>query len=221
MKNLQLQLSVRNSDIVGHIPDFLSEEEVNQVKKLNYNREWKMAGTKWSKGDLSVRYSKKLSQILFPFYDRLYDAVSLYNKKSYNLHLYPNRNQHEINWVRYDKKGMFFTAHRDHRPCLSNFLNKESVRKISCSIQLTHPSEYEGGDLKVAETFTHPDVYMDSSNPPKWIKHREKFRHNFNTIKKCGSITMFTSIHEHESTPLVSGARDVVVVFIRGESSGY
>ena len=32
---------------------------------------------------------------------------------------------------------------------------------------------------------------------------------------------MFTSIHEHESTPLVSGARDVVVVFIRGESSGY
>ena len=130
MKNLQLQLSIRNSDIVGHIPNFLSEDEVHQVKELNSSREWKMAGTKWSQGDLSVRYSKKLNQINFPFYDRLYDAVSLYNKKSYNLHIYPNRNQHEINWVRYDKKGMFFTAHRDHRPCLSNFLNKEYTIKV-------------------------------------------------------------------------------------------
>ena len=63
MKNLQLQLSIRNSDIVGHIPNFLSEDEVYQVKELNSSREWKMAGTRWSHGDLSVRYSKKLKTI--------------------------------------------------------------------------------------------------------------------------------------------------------------
>jgi len=56
---------------------------------------------------------------------------------------------------------------------------------------------------------------------PEWITHRESFRHSFPTMRKQGSITMFTSIHEHESTPIKEGMRDVIVVFMRGESSGY
>ena len=207
--------------MVGHIPDFLTVDEINQIKLANARRPFRMASTRWSAGDSRVRWCKKRTQIEFPFYDRLLKAVKLYNNKTYNFHLYNDRREHEINWVRYDEKGMFFTAHRDHRPALSNFHLKESIRKISCSIQLTPDTMYEGGDLKVVESFTHPDVYFDSNKMPEWITHRESFRHSFPTMRKQGSITMFTSIHEHESTPIKEGMRDVIVVFMRGESSGY
>ena len=32
---------------------------------------------------------------------------------------------------------------------------------------------------------------------------------------------MFTSIHEHTVTPLISGARESIVVFVRGKAHAY
>ena len=47
------------------------------------------------------------------------------------------------------------------------------------------------------------------------MKVREDFRHRFKTMKKeRKSYHIFTSIHEHESTPLEWGKRDIVVGFI-------
>ena len=46
----------------------------------------------------------------------------------------------------------------------------------------------------------------------------DSIRHRFKTMKKKGSLTIFTSFHLHESTPLLWGSRDVLVCFIHGES---
>ena len=146
--------------------------------------------------------------------------VNLYNSKTYNFHLFDERKRHEINMVRYDEKGMFFRPHRDHRPSLEAMSSK-TVRKISLSIQLSHSEEYGGGDLEIVESYTVPDVYMDSNFLPDSMKVRENFRHSFPTMRKKGSLTIFTSIHEHESTPLEWGKRDIVVGFMRGKGATY
>ena len=68
---------------------------------------------------------------------------------------------------------------------------------------------------------TVPDVFMDSNFLPETMKVRENFRHSFPTMRKKGSLTIFTSIHEHESKPLEWGKRDIVVGFIRGTGAAY
>ena len=147
--------------------------------------------------------------------------VNLYNSKTYNFHLFDERKRHEINMVRYDEKGMFFRPHRDYRPSLTDIYNKRTARKISISVQLSDADEYGGGDLEIVESYTVPDVFMDSNFLPETMKVRENFRHSFPTMRKKGSLTIFTSIHEHESTPLKWGKRDIVVGFIRGECHAY
>ena len=211
----------KTHDIVGHIPDFLTEEECDSLFETNEKMPWKLAGTRWSGYNTKIRSCKKRSNIEFPFYDRLIKAVNLYNDKTYNFHIFQERKMHEINMVRYDKKGMFFCPHRDHRPSLAAMSNNALVRKISLSIQLSHSEEYGGGDLEIVESYTVPDVFMDSNFLPETMKVRENFRHSFPTMRKKGSLTIFTSIHEHESKPLEWGKRDIVVGFMRGRGAAY
>ena len=62
---------------------------------------------------------------------------------------------------------------------------------------------------------------MDSNFLPDFMEVRENFRHSFPTMKKKGSLTLFTSIHEHESKPLKRGKRDIIVGFFRGDGQPY
>ena len=210
-----------DADFVGHVPNFLSEEEIDSLYSINKNMDWKNAMTRWSGYNSKIRKCKKRSNIQFPFYDRLMEYVNLYNSRTYKFHLYEERKRHEINMVRYDEKGMFFRPHRDYRPSLTDIYNKRTARKISISIQLSNADEYGGGDLEIVESYTVPDVFMDANFIPDFMKVRETFRHNFKTMKQKGSLTIFTSIHEHESTPLEWGKRDIVVGFLRGECHAY
>ena len=216
---MKLELSTHNEyDIVGHVPDFLNDPEIDAIWQANYDRKWQHATTRYSGFNSKIRRCLKIPQINFQWWDRLMMAVQEYNKNSYNLDLNPEREKSEVNLVRYNDTGMFFRPHRDYRPTLRDWRMRGDIRKISCSIQLSYGYNYKGSDLEIVESFTVPDVYMDSNFPPDFIKQRQKFRHKFKTIRKKGSLTMFTSIHEHESTPLISGQRDIVVAFISGKS---
>ena len=219
---MNLQVSIHEKhDIVGHIPDFLSDKEIEHLYEINKHKKAIQAGTRWSGYNSKIRKCKKRSKIEFPFYDRLKKAVDLYNNNSYRFHLYDERKLHEINMVRYDEPGMHFRAHRDYRPGLKEIHTGMTTRKVSLSIQLNDSHEYEGGNLEIVESYTTPDTFLDSNYPLEFIKQRETFRHTFPTIRKKGSLTIFTSIHEHESTPLISGKRDVVVGFFRGAGAPY
>ena len=119
-----------DADFVGHVPNFLSEKEVDILYSINKDRAWGYAGTRWSGFNSKIRKCKKRSNIEFPFYDRLMKYVNLYNSRTYNFHLYKERKRHEINMVRYDEKGMFFRPHRDYRPSLTDIYNKKTARKF-------------------------------------------------------------------------------------------
>ena len=211
--NLVLSQDKNNtSDLCGHIENFLSDNEIQDFYS-HQTKQFQPAGTRYRGIDTSIRDCDKLSGARVPEWLRhkLQYAIDSYNDRTYKFDLYPIlSDNHEFNIVRYKKKGQFFTSHRDCRPYLNHIIKRRSMRKISISVQLS--DNYEGGDLEIAESFNQKDILGGQQTPPN------QFRHNFKTMKKKGSLTVFTAFHMHESTPLKSGLRDVLVCFIRGES---
>lgn len=208
------------ADLCGHIPNFLSDTEIAEFYQIQ-TKQFRPAGTRYRGIDRTLRDCDRIGQcnVSEKLYQKIHKVVKLYNDKTYKFKLYSERPQHEFNFVRYKKKGQFFTTHRDCRPTLNMIKNRVSMRKISLSIQLSSPLEYGGGNLEVAETYSSPDIL----NHPQIEKlvdtmPQSDFRHRFKTIKNKGSLTIFTSFHLHESTPLEWGKRDVLVGFMRGES---
>ena len=70
------------------------------------------------------------------------------------------------------------------------------VRKISVSIQLTNPKEYEGGELKLHTGDNENGITMD---------------------KTQGMLVMFPSYVLHEVTPVTKGERNSLVTWITGK----
>jgi len=70
------------------------------------------------------------------------------------------------------------------------------IRKLSCSIQLCHPNEYEGGDLQ----FRTPNGEFTATE-----------------IKPKGSICVFPSFVTHRVTPVTSGIRQSLVMWNMGK----
>ena len=211
--NLILSQDKNNlADLCGHIENFLSDKEIEDFYS-HQTKPFKPAGTRYRGIDLSIRDCDKLSGATIPKWlgEKLSKAVNMYNDRTYKFDLYPiDSRHHEFNIVRYKKKGQFFQPHRDCRPHLTHLLIRRSMRKVSISVQLT--DGYTGGDLEIAESFQQKDILGQGQTPPS------EFRHRFKTMKKKGSLTIFTAFHMHESKPLESGLRDVLVCFIRGES---
>ena len=81
------------------------------------------------------------------------------------------------------EEGDFYDWHLDSPP--------EGPRILSLTLQLSHKSEYEGGDLEFKEYTLNAEAY-------------EK-----------GSITMFDSSHKHRISPIVRGVRHSLVGWFR------
>lgn len=67
-------------------------------------------------------------------------------------------------------------------------------RKISLSIQLTDPEDYEGGELRFTTT----------QNPDS------------EEVKRRGTVVAFVSYYEHEVTPITKGTRRSLVAWVEG-----
>ena len=71
-----------------------------------------------------------------------------------------------------------------------------SVRKLSISIQLTNPEEYEGGELKLYYGDDEEAIVMD---------------------KTQGTLIMFPSYVLHEVMPVTKGERNSLVTWVTGK----
>lgn len=76
---------------------------------------------------------------------------------------------------------------------VSNGPNRVSARKISLTIQLSDPSEYEGGDFE----------FFTLRNMPKELKEK-------------GTVLLFPSSHMHRVTPVTKGVRKSLVAWFDG-----
>lgn len=70
---------------------------------------------------------------------------------------------------------------------------KELDRKLSCTVQLTDGSEYEGGDFEIDGAGPMPPA-----------------------VKKKGTVLIFPSYLQHRVTPVTSGTRKSLVAWFEG-----
>ena len=97
-------------------------------------------------------------------------------------------------------EGGFYDWHMD---CDVNMQHEPPVRKISMTLLLNDPSEFEGGDLEFDTR------QYDPKEGPKFVTSPE--------IREQGSIVVFPSFVWHRVKPVTRGIRNSVVIWNLGE----
>lgn len=121
-------------------------------------------------------------------YDKLSYIASQLNGQFYRFDLFGF--QEDMQYTVYDgEREGHYTWHTD------SGVKTGSVRKLTLVIQLSDPSEYEGGDLEL----------LTGVEPMK-------------VDKKKGLVVAFPSYVMHRVTPVTSGVRKTLVVWITGPS---
>lgn len=83
-----------------------------------------------------------------------------------------------------------------------NLAMHKKIRKLSMSLLLSHPDEYEGGDFE-----------FDFSNI-----EQGKAKHTLKELNGKGSIVVFPSHTYHRVTPVTKGTRYSLVIWCLGDS---
>lgn len=130
-----------------------------------------------------VRWVSPTADSLWIF-QRIADLVRGANQARYGFDLW---GMHEGLQVAEYGAGGFFSWHKDHGK------ETHSIRKLSVTIQLSDPEEYEGGDL---ELLAGPEIVT--------------------APRRLGTAVVFPSFVMHRVTPVASGRRRSIVAWISG-----
>jgi PKHD-type hydroxylase len=168
-----------------------TDEEINKIISIGDNLTIRNA-TVGGDGDLNtnIRSSKTGWIGLTPdtnfIYDRIGYIARQLNGQFFDLDLWGF--VEDIQYTIYDSKDDHYTWHLDRGGKTSN-----TPRKLSIVLQLSDPSEYEGGDLEI----------FDRATPTKVDKQK-------------GLIAAFPSFVLHRVTPVTKGVRKTLVVWLTG-----
>ncbi|MBY5990937.1 2OG-Fe(II) oxygenase [Ferrimonas balearica] len=139
-------------------------------------------------GDNSIRRSKVhwLDRQTFDWaYQRLWQVVQRLNRQHFDFDI--DRFEGRLQVARYHESDEgFYTWHMDNGA-------KTSGRKISVSVQLSDPAQYEGGGL---------EFFYTNKNKP--------------APRERGTIVAFPSFVMHRVTPITRGVRYSMVAWIVG-----
>ena len=187
----------------------LTPEECNGILKWFEPCEWREAGTynekydnstdhKYRKGrvkffkqskDMDWNHSHIPGPNMFPGHSKLQGFIEHFASKQ-NI----NIDKDNIDWQLAEyKEGDHFKTHRDVHPDTRTF-NAKVIRKVSVTVQLTDPDEYEGGVLRLP---------IDSD----MIQHAPK---------AIGDVTIFPSWYSHGVTKITKGTRYALVGWQQG-----
>ena len=146
--------------------------------------------------------------------DKLYAAVDHAQKESgWGFEFeYQEKNQYTIYHHRPDAAvtGDFYTWHTDAGPIP---YENGMMRKLSYTIQLSDPDDYEGGnfqwieDMRSKDTLTKGDYTRDMED----YVIQAPF-----SAKQKGSLIIFPSFLHHQVTPLLRGTRISLVGWLAG-----
>jgi PKHD-type hydroxylase len=157
---------------------------------------------------LKIRDTENLVFATKWVYDLINPIINNINKQYWNFQYDWNES---IQYLHY-KKGGHFTWHADQglHPYDSKTMNSHinydgKIRKLSASIQLSDPKNYEGGTLEIESPWT------DNCTKHKIIK-LNKPEH-----LKQGTVIIFPSYVNHRVIPVTKGKRDVLVCWFLGD----
>ena len=188
-KTYQWYLENKKTETWCYVEDAFSSEEVDKIIEAGdkeYIYEAKIENNSLDKSirNTSITWipsSDKENEWLFR---RLTDIVTNINKNYFNYDITTIQN---LQYSIYQKGGFY----KDHVDLLH--LSAMGIRKLSFSIMLTDPKEYEGGELLLKTSFKPME-----------------------TPKKRGTILFFPSYVLHEVTPVTEGIRKTLVGWVLG-----
>jgi PKHD-type hydroxylase len=123
-------------------------------------------------------------------FDELWKMALIANRDWFDYHL---TKLDYIQFAEYDAEYLGeYKSHRD----VFYITNDNYHRKLSAVIQLTDPSEYEGGDLQLHE------LQLEEPNPED--------------VRQQGSVLFFPSFILHQATPVTQGKRHSIAAWYYG-----
>ena len=175
------------------VDDLFCEDEINKIIKLGnvYTEEFGKIGGNTEITDTNIR-SCRLSWMYSNIYtnwiyQKLSDAINQVNEERFKFELT------KLECLQFTKyKGNDVGFYEKHTDAMTGIYFPEN-RKLSVVIQLSDPSEYEGGDLCLFQ-----------GKNPSIIE------------KKKGRIVFFPSNILHEVTPVTKGTRYSLVAWAHG-----
>ncbi len=134
-----------------------------------------------------VRWLDRQAQEWTWFYDKI---EYLFRNSNHNAFGFDLSYFHEIQFTEYDSK---YKGKYDWHEDLTWPTDRCIHRKLSMVIQLSDPSEYEGGDLELAKEPPTPEQ-----------------------LRPQGSVIVFPSFLQHRVTPVTAGLRYSLVTWYEG-----
>jgi predicted 2-oxoglutarate/Fe(II)-dependent dioxygenase YbiX len=173
--------------MIAIIENFYTKEECDSLRNHPDN-EWITASARGIDGkvttggyrnaDITYRLPIKRKEVV--------EAFKTFNKQHYNLHL----NGHIEAAINRYGVGQYFKLHYDMILDDTLYDKKRECRKISAAIQLSDPSEYEGGRLIVK---------------------------GYSAPVEQGTMILFHSLSSHEVTTITKGMRYSQNIFAYGK----
>ena len=165
-----------------------------QEKLNSANLEFEDASTGDLKGVSNIRKSKVSFLNDVYLRNQIFHSVNFYNKQHWNYDL---DGCDPIQYTEYNEGGKY-DWHVDQEKETSKIGNKFLMRKLSMTIWLNDPDEYEGGEFDIEVEGPRKDPRYDSIKLPK------------------GSVIVFPSRIWHRVRPVTSGERRSLVTWFRG-----
>jgi PKHD-type hydroxylase len=176
----------------------LDNNEILNISKIVSNYSYSSATTNNSALD-TLKSNPRISQIKWiPFnnsteelYTRLSQLIEDANKEFFNFDIF--NSLEDLQYTEYNEldKGKYDWHIDTHLP------TQPPYRKLSLTIQLSDPSEYEGGDLEIS--IPQPEKNIILKVP-----------------KEKGKVIVFPSYLWHRVTPVTKGVRKSLVWWVGG-----
>lgn len=174
------------------IKDVFNAEEIARIIAIGKSKPTVDGGVENKNQDAGYARRSKISWIgpdastVFIF-ERLTDAIVKLNKAFYDYEL---TQIEDLQFSEYDEsyQGMY----RNHT---DDGYDTNHYRKLSFTLQLSDPADYEGGDL---------NIYRFKLDEPMSVK------------KEKGMLAAFPSWTIHEVTPVTKGTRYTLVGWVHG-----
>lgn len=170
------------TDYVDELCKHIERTYESQDASVGFNKEAKKTDYRESEVRwLNVNREKNMTDLLWSYVDRA-------NRDSFDVDV---RYLNEVQYTTYHgtKKG-HYDWHHD-----VDFRNSQPYhRKLSMTVQLSDPSEYEGGEFE-----------FDGDIDPLPPEHKEK-----------GTVLVFPSFYRHRVKPVTKGTRKSLVAWFEG-----
>jgi len=174
--------------------EFLNQEELQKISEYFTEMNLEAAATRSEQGQKSVGAAYRSSRVgWIPktqqyqwLYEKLGELVNEANQQLWNFDLFGMAEPIQLTEYHADEEG-HYDWHTDVGA------GKTSLRKISITIQISPPEDYEGGALQ----------FMSRRKPQ-------------NARKIAGAAYVFPSYLLHRISPVTEGIRRSIVVWISG-----